>query len=112
VLGLRYETTPAQLRAIVTALREVLAKDALVDPASVRVHFLAFGASSLDVDIKATIRTADAALYRDAVERLNLAFMDIVAAHGSGFAFPSQTVYLTRDAAPRGVESRSVEPRG
>jgi len=28
--------------------------------------------------------------------------MDTVAAHGSGFAFPSQTVYLTRDAAPRG----------
>ena len=102
VLGLRYETTPAQLRAIVTALREVLAKDALVDPASVRVHFLAFGASSLDVDIKATIRTADAALYRDAVERLNLAFMEVVVSHGAGFAFPSQTVYLARDAAPRG----------
>ncbi len=107
VLGLRYETTPAQMRAIVAALREVLAKDALVDPASVRVHFLAFGASSLDVDIKATIRTADAAVYREAVERLNLAFMDAVAAQGAGFAFPSQTVYLARDAAPRISEPRA-----
>jgi MscS family membrane protein len=102
VLGLRYETTPMQMRAIVAGLRDVLAKDAVVDPASVRVHFLAFGASSLDIDIKATIRTSDAAVYREAVERLNLAFMDVVAAHGSGFAFPSQTVYLARDAAPRG----------
>ena len=102
VLGLRYETTPTQMRAIVAALRDVLAKDALIDPASVRVHFLAFGASSLDVDIKATIRTSDAAIYRESVERLNLAFMDTVAAHGSGFAFPSQTVYLARDSAPSG----------
>jgi hypothetical protein len=28
--------------------------------------------------------------------------MEIVARHGSGFAFPSQTVYLSRDSAPRG----------
>ena len=101
-LGLRYETSPAQLRAVVARLRGILAGEPLVDPASVRVHFLAFGASSLDVDVKATIRTGDAATYRDAVERLNLAFMDAIAAEGTGFAFPSQTLYLARDTAPRG----------
>ncbi|MFZ9915600.1 MAG: mechanosensitive ion channel family protein [Phycisphaerales bacterium] len=102
VLGLRYETTPAQMRAIVAALRAQLSADPLVDAASVRVHFLNFGASSLDVDIKAVIQTTDAAIYRETTERLNLAFMDIVEAHGSSFAFPSTTVYMARDAAPRG----------
>lgn len=67
---------------------------------SILVHFMAYGASSLDVDVKATIRTVDALQYREAVERINLDFMDIVAANGSGFAFPSQTVYLARDSAP------------
>jgi len=28
--------------------------------------------------------------------------MEIIARNGSGFAFPSQTVYLARDSAPRG----------
>ena len=101
VLGVRYETSPASMRAIIAAIRARLAAEPLVDPASVRVHFLAFGASSLDIDIKATIRTTDGAVYRETVERLNLDFMDIVAANGSGFAFPSQTLYLARDGAPR-----------
>jgi hypothetical protein len=36
------------------------------------------------------------------LERFTLSFMEIIARHGSGFAFPSQTVYLARDSAPRG----------
>ena len=66
-----------------------------------RVHFLTFGSSSLDVDVKAMVRTTDAAVYRATVERLNLDIMEIVQGNGSGFAFPSQTVYLARDAAPQ-----------
>ena len=97
VLGLRYETTPAQMRAIVAALRAALTADQAVDAGSVRVHFLAFGSSSLDIDIKATVRTTDIAVFRETSERLNLAFMDIVEAHGSSFAFPSTTVYMARD---------------
>jgi hypothetical protein len=41
------------------------------------------------------------AVYRSAVERLNLDIMEIVQGNGSGFAFPSQTVYLARDGAPQ-----------
>ena len=97
-LGLRYETTSAQMRAIVDQIRALLEHDAMVDRDSVRVHFLVFNNSSLDVDIKALVKTEDGAKYRETLERLNLAFMDIVSRNGSGFAFPSQTVYLARDA--------------
>jgi MscS family membrane protein len=65
------------------------------------VHFLTFSNSSMEIDIKARITTLDAATYRSTLERLNLSFMKIVEDAGTGFAFPSQTVYLTRDAAPR-----------
>jgi MscS family membrane protein len=102
VLGVRYETTASQMRRIVGDIRALLENDAMVDPASVRVHFLLFNNSSLDIDIKALIRTDDPAKFRETLERLNLEFMEIVARHGSGFAFPSQTVYLARDSAPRG----------
>jgi MscS family membrane protein len=101
VLGLRYETSAASMRAILEGLRARLAADASVDPSSVRVNFLAFGSSSLDVDVKALVRTTDAAVYRSTVERLNLDIMEIVQGNGSGFAFPSQTVYLARDGAPQ-----------
>jgi MscS family membrane protein len=101
-LGLRYETTAAQMRAIVADIRTLLEDDAMVDRESVRVHFLLFNNSSLDIDIKGLIKTEDAAQYRATLERFNLSFMEIVARHGSGFAFPSQTVYLARDSAPRG----------
>lgn len=100
-LGLRYETTSRQMRAIVDAIRSLLENDAMVDRESVRVHFLVFNNSSLDIDIKALIKTEDAAKYRETLERLNLAFMDVIDRNGSGFAFPSQTVYLARDSAPR-----------
>jgi len=102
VLGLRYETTAAQMRGIVGDIRTLLENDAMVDRESVRVHFLVFNNSSLDIDIKALIKTEDAAKYRETLERFNLSFMEIIARNGSGFAFPSQTVYLARDSAPRG----------
>jgi methyl coenzyme M reductase beta subunit len=36
--------------------------------------------------------------YRAAIQRINLDCMRIVARHGSGFAFPSRTVYMAQDA--------------
>ena len=97
VIGVRHETSGDAMRRILTSLRARLESDALVDPASVRVHFMAFGASSLDIDLKAVVKTTDAAVYRTAVERINLDVMDIVQSNGTGFAFPSQTVYVARD---------------
>jgi MscS family membrane protein len=96
-LGLRYETAPGTMQAIVAELRTRLKGDPLVDPDSVAVHFLGFGESSLNIDLRATFRTLDMPTYRDAVERLNLDCMRIVDRHGSGFAFPSRTVYMAQD---------------
>ena len=72
-----------------------------VDPTTVLVHFTAFGASSLDVDIKVVFRTTDFTEYRAAVERFNLDCIAIVARHGSGFAFPSRTVYVVGEDGQR-----------
>jgi MscS family membrane protein len=101
VLGLVYETRPDTIRAIVAELRARLNADAMVDPTTVLVHFTAFGASSLDVDIKVVFRTTDFAEYRAAVERFNLDCIAIVARHGSGFAFPSRTVYVVGEDGQR-----------
>ena len=97
-LGLRYETPPDTMLAIVAELEKRLREEPLVDPKSAMAHFTGFGDSSLNVEVRAMFRTLDMPAYRAAVQRLNVDFMRIVARHGSGFAFPSRTVYMAQDA--------------
>ena len=93
-VGLLYETPPAAIRTILAELRARLAAEPMVDRDTIFVHFMAFGQSSLDVDVRAVFRTDDFGAYRAAVERVNLDFIDIINRNGSGFAFPSRTVYV------------------
>jgi MscS family membrane protein len=92
-LGLRYETTPDQLRHVLVHLRELLYAHPRIDPDPARVRFMGFGAYSLDVEIYAYVRTADYSEFLAVREDLYLRIMDVVAASGTGFAFPSQTHY-------------------
>jgi MscS family membrane protein len=105
-LGLRYETTPEQLRYVLAKLRDLLIAHPMVSPDPARVRFIGFGAYSLDVEIFAYILSADYNAYLGIVEDLNLRIMDVVEEAGTGFAFPSQTTYLTRDA---GLDSERRE---
>lgn len=100
ILGLRYETTPAQLRAVLEALRKLLAEHPLVAPEEQRARLLRLGASSLDLELRAYVLAPDWPGFLAVQEELLLSVMEIVAASGTGIAFPSQTLYLGRDAAP------------
>jgi len=101
-MSLRYETTPEQLRRVLEALRRLLAEHprVLADPQ--RVRFVAFGAYSLDVEVFAYIRTSDWAEFLAIREEIYLRMMEIVAESGTGFAFPSQTLYMARDTGSAG----------
>ncbi len=97
VLGLRYETTADQLRHVLASLTQLLRDDPRVDPDPARVRFVGFGAFSLDLEVFAYIRTRDFGEFLRIREELLLAIMDTVAASGSSFAFPSQTIYTATD---------------
>lgn len=96
-VGLRYETTPDQLRYLLIEIKKLLAAHPRVDPDPARVRFVGFGSSSLDLEIFAYIRTADVNEFMAVREDIFLRLMDIVGNSGTGFAFPSQTVYDGRD---------------
>ncbi len=96
-LGLRYETTPDQMRWVLVEVRKLLYSHPRVDPDPARVRFVGFGDYSLDIEIFAYIHAADMSEYLEIGEDLNLRIMEIVANSGSGFAFPSQTLYLGKD---------------
>lgn len=96
-IGVRYETSPDQLRHLLIELKKLLVGHPKIDPDPARVRFAAFGAFSLDVEIFAYVRTTDFNEFLAVREDLFLRIMDIVAASGTGFAFPSQTIYTARD---------------
>jgi len=95
-LQLRYETTPDQLRLVLTQLRELLIKHPMVRPDPARVRFVEYAESSLDLEVFALVETSDFSEFLAIQEDINLRIKDIVEASGSAFAFPSQTLYLAR----------------
>ena len=107
VVGLRFETTPDQLRAVVDGIRELLVSHPLADSESVRVRFLRLGAFSLDVDVVAYLRTADWDHFLEVQESLLFAVTDLVARTGAQIALPPQmmSVDSTSSAAQMAVKT-------
>lgn len=99
-LHLRYETTPDQVRAVVEGLRELLLAHPKVSPDPARVRFVGYGESSLEIEIFAFVQTRDWNEFLAVQEELNLRFKELVERSGTGFAFPSRTVYLADPQTP------------
>jgi len=97
VLGLRYETTDDQLRFVLATLRNMLLAHPRVVDEEPRVRFAGFGESGLNVEIRVKINTNDLNEFRAIREDIFLRVMRIVKDAGTGFAFPSRTVYQTHD---------------
>jgi len=97
-LNLRYETGADQMRRIIQSLDSMLRDHPKVDANSARVRFVGLGAHSLDVELFCYVHALDHSGFLETQEELLLSCMEIVAANGTGFAFPSQTLYLRQDA--------------
>jgi MscS family membrane protein len=97
VIGVRYETTPEQLRFLLAKVREMLLGHPRIHPDPARVRFIGFGSSSLDLEVFAYVVTRDWNEFLGIQEDVFLRIMDIVEQSGTAFAFPSQTLYFTRD---------------
>ncbi len=97
VIRLRNETTPEQLRFVLAKLRELLLAHPMVTQEPSRVRFVGIGDCSLNLEVFAYVGTKDFNEFLEVQEDINLRMMDVVAASGTGFAFPSQTLYFARD---------------
>ena len=107
-LQLRYETTPEQMRFVLTRLRELLLGHPMVTATPARVRFISLGTYSKDVDVFGYFACREENDFLALQEDLLLRIEDIVKEAGTGFAFPSQTAYLARDTgldAERGEEA-------
>jgi MscS family membrane protein len=110
VIGLRYETTADQLRHVLAEIRALLYRHEQIESSSARVRLLRFGASSLDVEVFAYVTVTDYNEFLAVQEDLLLRLMDTIEKSGTGLAFPSQTLYFTRDAGiDRDKAAQAVE---
>jgi MscS family membrane protein len=109
MLGLRYETTAEQMRWILVELKRLLLAHPKVHPDPARIRFVGFGAYSLDLELFSYIRTTDWDEFLAIREDLMLLIMDVVEKSGSGFAFPSQTLYVGKDDGLDAERSRGAE---
>jgi MscS family membrane protein len=109
-ISLRYQTTPDQLRYVLTNIYEMLCRHPSVESGTARIRFVKFGASSLDLELFAYIVTSDYAFFLEVQEQILLRIMDIVKASGTGIALPAQATYLAR-ATRRDPETGGVGAR-
>jgi MscS family membrane protein len=107
-LRLRYETSASTMRAILDGVKTHLAQDTRVERGTVRVRFITFGASSLDVEIFAYIFARDWPQFLEIQQELLLDIMENVQRAGASMALPSQTVYLARSSKAPGRGRRRV----
>jgi MscS family membrane protein len=96
-LGVRCETSADQLRYLLAELRRMLYEHPKVESDSARIRLAGFDNSALTLEIFSYVLTKDFAEFTAIREDLLLRVMEIVEKSGSGFAFPSRTVYFTSD---------------
>jgi MscS family membrane protein len=94
VIGLTYDTRPEQMEAVVEEIRQLVLREADINPASVMVYFRDYSESSLDIWLAYVVKSSDFEQSLRVKQRLNLAIMRAVEGRGLAFAFPTQTMHL------------------
>jgi len=106
LLGLRSETSPDHLRYVLSEIRRVLYSHSKIETKTVRVRLIELASSSINVELLCYVLTQDFNEFAAVREDLLLRIMHLVEDSGTGFAFPSQTLYLGRDS---GLEKDKAE---
>ncbi|MGJ9420342.1 mechanosensitive ion channel family protein [Massilia sp. CMS3.1] len=93
-IGVTYETSKRQLLAIPDILRDIVQAQPDVD--FDRAHFKSFGPSSLDFETVYIVKTPAYGTYMDVQQAINMALFERFENEGIEFAYPTQTLYLSR----------------
>lgn len=96
-LGVTYQTSVEQLRAIPGMLRDIVKtqEKTRFD----RAHFASYGDFALTFEVVYYVLDADYNLYMDVQQAINLALYERFAAAGIEFAYPTQTLIVQAGAA-------------
>jgi small-conductance mechanosensitive channel len=107
--GMSYRSDPEKLEAIPGIVKRLI--ESRPSLRLDRVHFQAFGESSLDFEVVYFVTNPDYGLYMDEQQRLNLQMMREFDALGVEFALPARNVYVMPEAG-NSAEAGARDTRG
>jgi MscS family membrane protein len=94
-IGLTYDSTSGQFKAILGRIRGHIAGDERIDHSVTEmVHMTQFSASSIDINLYYFTRTTNWQEWRQIIEEHMLAFMAIIEEEGSAIAFPTRSIQI------------------
>ncbi|MES2487912.1 MAG: mechanosensitive ion channel family protein, partial [Bacteroidota bacterium] len=109
VLEFRMETTPAQLRYLLVEIRTLFYSHPKVSNDPAKVRFGGLTANGYKLEINAYFEAPNIDVAEEIEEDVYLRILDIVAASGTDFAYPSQTLYMARD---KGIDTDKTQLTG
>jgi MscS family membrane protein len=110
-LGLRPETTADQLRYVLSEARRLLYQHPKVETGSARIRLAGLEQGWPVLEVFTYLLTRDGAEFTALREDILLRLMSIVDDAGTGFTFPSQNVYLGRNAGIDKAKAEQAEER-
>ncbi len=99
-LTLRRDTTPDQVRQVLSSVSRLLKSSEKVEAGTLPVRFVGIGSYSLDVEVFVYILTADGDEFLRMQQDLLLRIMDVVEAAGTSLAVPTQASIVSYDGNP------------
>lgn len=93
-VGITYETPASKVKKIPEYIKAILEKQKEVEID--RVHFKAFGDSSLDFETVYFFNSDDYIKYMDTQQNINIAILEKFIAEKIDLAYPTRTVYINR----------------
>ena len=93
-LSLHYQSTLAQIQSVADNVRILLTEHRSLERSSVRVRFLGFGSSSLDIDVFAYVYASDWNHFLEIQEELLFSIFEIIQKAGTHIALPSRIFYV------------------
>jgi len=103
IFALCYGTASPQMCTVIEGIRSLLEENQQVERDSVRVRFLRFGLSSLDVEVSAYVLATDFDDFLEVQGKLFLRMMECIESAGVQIALPSQTIFMA--AASQSVDT-------
>lgn len=99
--GVVYQTSAEQLEKIPQLVKELIETkpEARFD----RTHFFKFGSSSLDFEVVYFVLKPDYAVYMETQQAINLDLFRLFEKNGIEFAYPTQTLFIEKEAAKEKV---------
>ncbi len=92
--GVMYETPVDKVALVPNMVKEII--ESIAETRFDRAHFKAFGTSALEFEVVWWMLKPDLPAAMDVQQEINLRLMQRFATEGINFAYPTQTVRLTR----------------